>query len=147
MIDTKTIELMTKIAIHDKRYNAKDKKISDYYRSDYIYRKNAINRISAVIGLFFVFLLVVLDMVYIKGIDIFKLDYKTFGTTWGVSLVMILVLYTIFGGFKYGKEYDEAQKRSKKYYSMLSKLDKQRTDRYNDSEKLDGGYDERNLPN
>lgn len=146
MANLEKIKWMTQLAIHDKKY-IKDKKITDYYRSDYIYKKNSVNRISALIALGIIFSMVVLDMVYFKEIDVFSLDYKAFGTKWVIILVGVLGFYTMIGTIKYGKEYDEAQKRTKKYFSILSKLDKQGSGIHDNLEGLDGGSDGRDFPN
>jgi uncharacterized membrane protein len=147
MVDLDRIKLMTKMALYDKKHGAKDRKITDYYRADYIYRKNAVNRISGLVALGLIFSLVILDMFYVKEIDIFSLNYKAFAIKWGLIVIANFVLYTIIGTIKYGREYDQAQKRMKKYYSMLSRLDKHISDTEADLESLDGGSDERDLPN
>lgn len=126
-MDKDRIRLLTRIAIHEKRYNKQDIKMNQYYRNDYIYKKNFINRIGIFIGLFLIFLLVVLDMVYIKQVDITTLDYKSLGLKFVIIGFIICAVYTIIGIFKYGKEYDESQKRYKQYFLMLSILDKRLT--------------------
>lgn len=126
-MDKDRIRLLTRIAIHEKRYNKQDIKMNQYYRNDYIYKKNFINRIGIFIGLFLIFLLVVLDMVYIKQVDITTLDYKSLGLKFVIIGFIICAVYTIIGIFKYGKEYDESQKRYKQYFLMLNILDKRLT--------------------
>lgn len=145
MIDKDRIKLMTKIAIHEKRYNNKDRKINEYYRNDYVYKKNATNRISILLGLCFISLLILLDMIYVKHVDIITLDYKSLGIKFGLIFFGIFVSYAVVGIFKYGKEYDESQKRYKRYFSMLNNLDKRSAAPKEDLKDRDGGSHERDF--
>lgn len=145
MVNKDKLKFMIKIALHEKRYNAKDRKINEFYRNDYIYKKNAINRIGIFIGLCLIFFVVILDMIYIQGIDIFTLDYKALVTKFVLISLIVFSIYTIIGIFKYGKEYDISQKRYKKYFLMLNALDKRRLDSKKSSKDIDGGSDGRNI--
>lgn len=145
MVNKDKLKFMIKIALHEKRYNAKDRKINEFYRNDYIYKKNAINRIGIFIGLCLIFFVVILDMIYIQGIDIFTLDYKALVTKFVLISLIVFSIYTIIGIFKYGKEYDISQKRYKKYFLMLNALDKRRLDSKKSSKDIGGGSDGRNI--
>ncbi len=145
MIDKERLILMTKIALHEKKYNKKDKRINEYFRNDYIYRKNATNRFFIFIGLCFLFIFVVLDMIYIKQIDFFNFDYKNFGIKVAIVLIGIFIFYTAVGILKYGLEYDLAQKRYKKYFTMLNSLDEQINQK--NLEDNNGGLNERDFSN
>lgn len=122
MVSKEKIKLMTEIAIYEKKYKDRDKKIDSFYRYDYIYKKNAANRFGIFIGLCFAFLLIALDIIYIKHADILALDYKALGTKVFFILLSIFAVYTSIGIFRYGKEYDLSQKRYKKYFFMLEIL-------------------------
>lgn len=124
MIDEKKIHYMTKIAIHEKKYNDKDIKLDNYYRSDYIYKKNIFNRFSVIIGLLFVAVLAVLDIVFVKQTDIFSIDYKKFGIEVAAIALIILVIYSFIGMIKYGAEYDLAEKRLKQYRILVRDLER-----------------------
>lgn len=145
MVDKNKIRLMTKLSLHEKQYNNKDKKINEYYRNDYIYKKNAINRIYIFVGLCLISLLMMLDMFYVKEIDILTLDYKALAFKFVIIFFLIMIGYTIIGMFKYGKEYDEAQKRYKRYFSMLNVLDKKSIEKTKGLDAIDGGSDERDV--
>jgi len=124
LIDEKKIHYMTKIAIHEKKYNDKDIKLDNYYRSDYIYKKNIFNRFSVIIGLLFVAVLAVLDIVFVKQTDIFSIDYKKFGIEVAAIALIVLVIYSFIGMIKYGAEYDLAEKRLKQYRILVRDLER-----------------------
>lgn len=124
MIDENKIHYMTKIAMHKKKYNDKDIKLDNYYRSDYIYKKNIFNRFWVIIGLFFVAILAVLDIVFVKQTDIFSIDYKKFGIEVAAIALIVLVIYSFIGMIKYGIEYDLAEKRLKQYRILVRDLER-----------------------
>jgi len=145
MISKENLRLMTRIALHEKKYNEKDSKINQFFRNDYIYKNNAINRIGIFIGLCLIFFVIALDMIYIKEVDIFTLDYKALATKFLVISFIIFSIYTVIGIFKYGKEYDMAQKRYKKYFLMLAALDRRRAGLRKSLKGKDGGSDGKNV--
>lgn len=138
MIDLERVRLLTKSAIYEKREGKRDKRINEYYRNDYIYKNNLINRIGIFVGICLLFILILIDMIYVKQIDIATLSYKDLGIKFGVTLLLIFGFYTVVGIFKYGKEYDISQIRYKRYFSVLSFLDKPKII----LEDTDGGSDE-----
>lgn len=145
MVNKDKLKLMIKIALHEKKYNAKDKKINEFYRNDYIYKKNAINRIGIFIGLCLVFFVMILDMIYVQEVDIFTLDYKALAIKFVIVSLIVFSIYTVVGIFKYGKEYDISQKRYKRYFLMLNALDKHRLEPKKSSKDISGGSDGRNI--
>lgn len=145
MISKENLRLMIRIALHEKKYNAKDSKINQFFRNDYIYKNNAINRIGIFVGLCLISFIVVLDMIYVQEVDIFTLDYKALGTKFLVISFIIFSIYTVIGIFKYGKEYDTAQKRYKKYFLMLAALDRRKADSKKPLRGKSGGSNGRNI--
>lgn len=124
MLDEEKIHYMTKIAIHRKNYNEKDTKLDNFYRSDYIYKKNIFNRFAVLIGLVFVAILAALDIIFVKQTDIFSINYKEFGIKLIVIFLVVMILYSFIGMLKYGAEYDLAEKRLKQYRSLIRDLEK-----------------------
>ena len=123
MIDKNKIKLMTIMAVYDKNHGDKDRQIEGYYKNSYIYKKNCVTRIGVIFGIFILFCFYVLDNLIVREFDFAGFDYLSAIVKWGIFTISLLVIYTIIGTIKFGKEYEEAEKRLKGYEHVAKMLD------------------------
>lgn len=124
MVDRDKIIVMTKLAVYDKNYGARDRKINEYYRSDYIYRNNMWNRLCVFFGCVIVILFYWLHKIFVEGVDVFTLNYKDVGINMALFILAVMAFYTLIGTAKATMEYAVSQKRLRKYEKMLTQLDR-----------------------
>lgn len=122
MIDQKKIRMMTSLAIYDKHYGEKDRKIEGYYRTDYVYKKNCWTRICIGMGLFVLFLFYGFYIMFVKEVDFASINYKVTAEKWIIFVIAVLVFYTIVGTITAVREYEKADKRLKNYNKLLERL-------------------------
>lgn len=122
MIDKKKIRIMTAMAIYDKYYGDKDRKIDGHYRADYIYKKNSFTRLSVLTGIIILCGIYAINLIFNGNFDITEFNYIYEAEIFGVALVGILILYTIISSHIYGKEYDDAQQRLENYSYLMDML-------------------------
>ncbi|MBS4959924.1 MAG: hypothetical protein KHZ62_03775 [Clostridiales bacterium] len=124
MIDRNKIRTMAILAVYDKKFGSKDRKIENNYKGDYIYKNNCINRIGVTIGFFIIICFYVFHLLFFTEFDITTFDYRGFVEKCGIAWLLLLLIYTIIGHFVYGREYDLAEKRLKGYEILIRHLDK-----------------------
>ncbi|MDR1001148.1 MAG: hypothetical protein LBL96_10200 [Clostridiales bacterium] len=133
-INKRRIVIMTKLAIYDKHFGPKDKKDNEYYRHDYIYRRNMWTRFCAgvgaviLLGFYWSYQLFALEQ------KVLALDYKQAGIDTAIFLLFVLAFYTIMGTIKEAREYASGQRRLKSYLRLRHQLDKQREPRRTEEE-------------
>ncbi|OOB77283.1 MAG: hypothetical protein BEN19_02245 [Epulopiscium sp. Nuni2H_MBin003] len=124
MVDKEKIILMTRLAVLDKNYMYKDKKILSNYIGDYVYINNFMSRI-----------LIFIATVILMGVQVLwriekGLNIPTTRDEWvydyivpyiGV-LIIVMVVYSIISTLVYRKNYKEATKRGEKYDKIANEL-------------------------
>jgi len=123
MVNQQKIITMTKLALYDKHEGAADRAANDYFRHDYIYRKNMGTRISVGIGGIVILALYWLRVVLIDGIDIFELNIQSHVTETVLFIIAITAVYSVIGTVQGTREYYLVQKRLQKYQGMLRFLE------------------------
>ncbi|NMA85170.1 MAG: hypothetical protein GX962_15050 [Epulopiscium sp.] len=124
MIDEKKIRLMTRLAIYDQYEGKKDRQIHNYYQSDYVYMNNWWTRLTVTIGCLIIIGWYLFDLVFIKGVSIVELDYKSFAIKIGIFIVFNLALYTLISTYIYTRKYYQSQRRMKQYFQLIEELEK-----------------------
>lgn len=76
MEDLKRIKTMVSLAIYDKHYGEKDRKITSKYRRDYVYLRGLSMRIGVAMGFFIICGMYYLYELVIKNADIFDMISK-----------------------------------------------------------------------
>ena len=139
MLQKDKIIIMTRLAVYDKYDGKADKKANEYYRHDYVYRKNIWIRVCAAFGTVILLSFYWLNEIFVKGVELSSLDIQKELTSTGIFMLFILALYTIIGMRLGHKEYDLSQARLRKYYYWLNQLDHlvQRDNGYSE-EDIDG---------
>ena len=125
MEDLRKIRLMVSLAIYDKHYGEKDRKITSKYRRDYVYFKNLSMRLGVVAGFAVICGIYYLYRLIIENEDVFLLISRAAFIKMGLALVALLVLYSVVCTIKYRREYDLAQKRMDIYEERIKKLNGQ----------------------
>ncbi|MCI8342593.1 MAG: hypothetical protein HFE62_05205 [Firmicutes bacterium] len=111
------------MAIYDKKFGERDRKITSFFIWDYIYRKNLILRIGITIGYAIVVGFLYAHKIFVANEDIFSMFNKDEFIKLGVILIFILAVYSIIGIFMHIKTYKEAERRQQIYEGMVEKLE------------------------
>ena len=122
MEDLKKIRTMISLAVYDKHYGERDRRITSKYRRDYIYLRGLGMRIGVALGFFVVYTLYCLYRLIIDEADIFSMISKKTLIEAGVILLVVLIIYTVICSFKFKEEYDEAEIRLNIYEERLKKM-------------------------
>lgn len=122
MEDLKKIRTMISLAVYDKHYGERDRRITSKYRRDYIYLRGLGMRIGVALGFFVVYVLYCLYRLIIDEADIFSMISKNTLIEAGVILLVVLIIYTVICSFKFKEEYDEAEIRLNIYEERLKKM-------------------------
>lgn len=122
MEDLKKIRTMISLAVYDKHYGERDRRITSKYRRDYIYLRGLGMRIGVALGFFVVYVLYCLYRLIIDEADIFSMISKKTLVEAGVILLVVLIIYTVICSFKFKEEYDEAEIRLNIYEERLKKM-------------------------
>ncbi len=120
--DLKKVRTMISLAVYDKHYGEKDRRITSKYRRDYVYLRGLGMRIGVAMGFFVVCALYYLHRLIINETDIFSMISKRTLIEIGIVLVIVLAIYTVICSFKFKREYDEAETRLNIYEERLKKL-------------------------
>ncbi|MCL1878508.1 MAG: hypothetical protein FWF80_06595, partial [Defluviitaleaceae bacterium] len=123
MVNRERIITMTKLAVYDKHNGASDRAANEFFRHDYIYKKNIGTRICVGIGGAILLALYWLSVIFIDGVDIFELDLRTHIMESAVIIVAIVAVYSVVGTIQGTREYYHVQKRLKKYQGLVKFLE------------------------
>ena len=123
MVNEKKIIVMTKLALYDKHEATADRAASEYFRHDYIYKKNLGTRISVGIGGILLLLIYWLRVIFIDGADILEMDVRQHLTDSILFLVALLVLYSLIGTIQGTRQYYLLHKRLDRYSKLTKQLE------------------------
>ncbi len=124
MISKKKIATMAKLAIYDKHFGVIDRKTSEYFRYDYIYRRNTTARIFVACGLVILFLFYMGYKIFVEQINLMEIDLKVFAYKIIFFGIAVLIFYTGVSYIQALHHYNNSQKRLRKYYITVHSLDK-----------------------
>jgi len=137
LINKKRIVLMTKLALYDQKYGSRDRKDNEYFRHDYIYRKNMWTRLCASIGALIILAVYWMYQIFTLKQSFLEIDYKSAGTDAAVFILAVMTLYTIIGTIRETAQYAKGQRRLKNYMRMLYMLDRTREQKPEPESKYD----------
>ena len=123
MDNQKKIIAMTKLALYDKHEGGADRAANEYFRHDYIYRKNLGTRLAVGIAGVLMLLIYWLRVILLDGVDILQMDIRSYLTDSVLFLVAILALYSLIGTIQGTREYYLIQKRLENYHSLIKQLE------------------------
>jgi len=122
MVDKERIIIMTKLASYDKNKSEEDSQVLGYFRHDYVYRKNVVDRFFVLLGGIILLAVDYLRRIFMEYLDVFSLDFGRELRGILVFLGILLVVYTIIGSVKHNYEYTKCQLRMKKYRVYTKRL-------------------------
>lgn len=115
---------MTQLALYDKHTGTSDRDANDYFRHDYIYRKNLGTRLAVGFGGFIMLALYWARYILIEGVDFFELDFSTHLTDSIFFILAILAAYSLIGTVQGTREYYLVQKRLTRYLALVRQLER-----------------------
>jgi len=138
MANPQKIITMTKLALYDKHEGASDRAANDYFRHDFIYRKNLGTRLAVGLGCVFILIIYWSMRIFVEGIDVFELNLEHFRESILFALAA-LVLYSLIGTIQGTREYYLVQKRLEDYQAHLRHLERvaERSRRSSEDEQLE----------
>lgn len=125
------MRVMTQLAIYDKEHGEVDRRANSLFYRDYVYTRNFKLRLAAGLGVaipaafHFVFLF------FTEGIDLLEFDFVGYFINVGVTIGLVMLLYTLIGTQLATTEYKQIKLRLQRYFSLMRELDE-----------LDGLYNE-----
>jgi len=123
MVNQKKIITMTKLALYDKHEGAADRAANEYFRHDYIYRKNLGTRLAVGVAGFLILVIYWLRVILLDGVDILQMDVRQYLTDSVLFLVALLAVYSLIGTIQGTREYYLIQKRLENYNSLVRRLE------------------------
>ncbi|MCL2204441.1 MAG: hypothetical protein FWB88_10955 [Defluviitaleaceae bacterium] len=115
---------MTQLALYDKHEGATDQIANDYFRHDYIYRKNLGTRFAVGFGGFIMLGLYWARNILLDGTDIFEIDFATHLTDSIFFILALLAVYSLIGTIQGTREYYLVQKRLTRYHALVRQLER-----------------------
>ncbi|MCL2593688.1 MAG: hypothetical protein FWD82_10060 [Defluviitaleaceae bacterium] len=114
---------MTKLAAKDKKFAFKDGKTSDYFKHDFVYKRNFRSRFLAGIGAIILLVFFYVHRAFVREENLMLIDFQTEAIRASIFVLAIFVLYTIIGSLKANKEYAESQKRLKTEANLIKYIE------------------------
>ena len=124
MINKEKVILMTQLAVYDKHTGTADRAASEYFRHDYIYKKNLGTRLAVGIAGVIILILYWGQVILIEEVDILQMDIQQHITDSVIFLVALLAVYSVIGTIKGTREYYLIQKRLDTYNQNMKKAEK-----------------------
>ena len=123
MSKAKKIIVMTQLALYDKHHGKADRSIYEFYRHDYIYRKNMGNRLAVGIGALLIVAIYWLRNIFVEGVDVFELYIRQHVVDAGTFILAVLAFYTVIGILQGTREYFLVEKRLTTYEGLIDYLE------------------------
>ena len=124
MVSKQKIIVMTRLALYDKHDGLSDRVANDYFRHDYIYKKNLGTRIAVGLGSALILGLYWLRVIVIDEVDIFELNIEQLLTDSIIFVMAVLAVYSLIGTIQGTREYYLVQKRLDKYQQYTRYLER-----------------------
>jgi uncharacterized integral membrane protein len=113
---------MAKMAVYDKKGFEKDANANQYFRHDFIYKKNMQMRFYLGLGCLILVLFYILHLLGVQEADFFTLNYQAEIVRIVVVVVIIMVAYSFIGTIIFTREYLISQKRVDAYFNLMKEL-------------------------
>ena len=124
MVNEQKIITMTKLALYDKNEANTDQEANDYFRHDYVYRKNLSTRIAVGCGGILILIIYWMNVVFSDGGDFFELDFTQLLIESILFMVALLALFSFLGTIQSTREYYLMQKRLNNYQLLVRQLER-----------------------
>lgn len=124
MVDQQEIILMTKLALHEKKYGKEDKKRNAYFKWDYIYINNWYTRFAAGAAVAIIVGWMIFTDVYIREIvPVLDVSLNHYLKKYIIFFATVILLYTGISTLIYNKRYEDTKKRLRQYEKIMKGLD------------------------
>ena len=123
MDNRKKVITMTKLALYDKHEGAADRAANEYFRHDYIYKKNLGTRLAVGVAGVLILLIYWLRIILLDGMDVLQMDIQSYLTDSVLFLVALLAVYSLIGTIQGTREYYLIQKRLENYNFLVRQLE------------------------
>ncbi|MCL2855875.1 MAG: hypothetical protein FWE21_09740 [Defluviitaleaceae bacterium] len=120
--DPNKIRLMAQMALYDKKGFQKDAEANEYFRHDFIYKKNMSMRFYVGIGILILVVFYALRMLAVDQVDIFALDFQAELMRIIIFAVVVMLIYSFIGTILFTREFLLSQKRVKAYFALMREL-------------------------
>ena len=124
MVNQNKIITMTKLAIYYKHDGYSDRQTNDYFRHDYIYKKNLGTRLAVGFGGIIILGFYWLQHFLEGDVNIFGFDITDYLLESILFILAIVLVYTVIGTIQGTREYYLVQKRIKNYEMLTRELEK-----------------------
>ena len=124
MNKAKKIIVMTQLALYDKHYGKSDRLVNEYFRHDYIYRKNLGNRLAVGSGAILIMAIYWIRNIFIEGVDVFELYIRQHITDAVLFILAVMAFYTVIGIIQGTREYFLVEQRLKHYEDLVAYLER-----------------------
>jgi hypothetical protein len=129
MYNEKKIVIMTKLALYDKHHGVQDRKCNEFFRHDYIYKKNMWTRLCSALGAIAILAIYWANKLLVVKVDILEIDFRQEALNAGIFVIAVMAIYTLIGTASAARQYAKVQERLKAYFNMLAALDRIKPER------------------
>jgi len=124
LIIKQRILLMTKLALYDKNEGKADRAANEFFRHDYIYKKNMATRFFTGTGATILAGLYWIRMIFIDGADIFVMDVEGSIRVSVLFVAAVISVYSVIGVIQGTRQYFLVQKRLRNYAATVYQLER-----------------------
>jgi len=114
---------MSKMAVYDKRDFDRDAKAGQYFRHDFIYKRNMQMRFFLGIGCVILLFFYVMHLLAIEGADLFAVDFQAEALRLLFYILILMTAYSFIGTIIYTREFLISEKRINAYFALMRRLD------------------------
>ena len=144
MINEQKIITMTKLALYDKHEGTADRAANDYFRHDYIYKKNLGTRLAVGFGSVVILIIYWLSAIFVGDeIDVFEMNIQEHLMESVFFVLAVIAVYSLIGTIQGTREYYLIQKRLDIYQANMRHLDRMNERRRRPAGASDPGRRER----
>ncbi|MDR2168148.1 MAG: hypothetical protein LBE35_09925 [Clostridiales bacterium] len=122
MIDKDKIRIMAKMAVYDKKGFERDARANQYFRHDFIYKRNMQMRFHLGIGCIILAIFYIMYLLLVREHDLFALNFQAEAIRLLTFVIVIMVGYSFIGTIVFTREFLVSQKRVEAYFALMKEL-------------------------
>jgi len=125
VVNEQKIITMTRLALYDKHEGTSDRAANDYFRHDYIYKKNLGTRLAVGFGSVLILAIYWMSVILVsEDLDIFEMDIQQHLLESVLFVLAMIAVYSLIGTIQGTREYYLIQKRLNQYQTNLRQLER-----------------------
>lgn len=113
---------MAKMAVYDKKGFERDAEANQYFRHDYIYKRNMQMRFHLGVGCLILAGFYLLYLLGVQEEDVMNLNFQAELIRFGIFALVVMVGYSFIGTILYTREFIKSQKRVESYFELMREL-------------------------